>query len=803
MGKKDTTVFDWTDKEPFAIDRFEVQGYVNTHADFNVCHEQCTSSGCAPTGGKKCAAMVTGKGGGSATTKATKTTAKATQPPTTTKPKATKAPTTTTTKKTCPRGTWLPRGSSSCTKCTFLPSRTKTACGTDETVRGGCGGSVNTLSCKACACAGGKHANGVCSCPKGTFKTGSCTSGFACKSCVQNSQRCDPVLQRRTGVCGSATPPHNTWGCADCKIAGTSSAVCGNFQYRTGNCGKDKAFQCKDQPTCGAGKYYRPGATRNDMAQCTSCPSGKFVAQTRHRAPACKAHRAECGPEERMPTGSQGTATSDLKCTKNSACDSTEYEASPPQGNADRVCARISDCGPGTFVSVASDRTRDRKCGDCNGVTAFSADTNQPTCTDASMCTAPNQYVSVQATRTSDRKCAACPDGQEQLKAVPHSELSCTATTTTTKTATTTTTTTTSTTMTTTITTTTTSTTTTSTTTTTTTTATSAPTTSTSKELAPEVVAAALSIEQTLEQVQGQVQDCVEALSSKDGDGTYCATAEQCFASCDPLQVLSEAMAARLADVRAGTNPKTEPADANCVAYGKTICSTASSAVCGAYCSDAGDGDSGAAGGKGGSDAGDGDSGAAGGKGGSVDKDLDNDGQVAEVIECAGVKKSLCKGKAPYNKACKWKGGKCNNVVVSTASTAGGAGENAASTGSDKDDSGTTTIVVVVVVVLILAAVGCIVLYMMVQSNKNTGSALDVKSFENPMYATNQEPSYVAPAPGGQSAEPFYNEIGQTSGYLDVQGSGINTQATSGYMDVGSQQQQPATTGWDNEDEDV
>ena len=45
VGKKDTVLMDIFDDNPIPIDRFEVQGYVNTDANFNICHELCAAPG--------------------------------------------------------------------------------------------------------------------------------------------------------------------------------------------------------------------------------------------------------------------------------------------------------------------------------------------------------------------------------------------------------------------------------------------------------------------------------------------------------------------------------------------------------------------------------------------------------------------------------------------------------------------------------------------------------------------------------------------------------------------------------------
>ena len=211
--------FRWVDAcRRVGIDRFEVQGYVNTHADFNVCHEKCSSKDC-DNDGKGCPKMVG-----------------YVEP--------------------CKKDFWLPKGKTKCEKCAIPGTDGKTTCeGQDVVLTGKCGQNYNTLKCKACPCAG-TVSGGVCSCPKGSFKDGTCTAkapgGFKCFKCAEKSKTCDDKLEYRTGVCGSDKPPFNTWGCQACNVAGTSSAKCGWNKYRAGDCAKDKKFTCEPQPTCKA-----------------------------------------------------------------------------------------------------------------------------------------------------------------------------------------------------------------------------------------------------------------------------------------------------------------------------------------------------------------------------------------------------------------------------------------------------------------------------------------------------------------------------------------------------------------------
>ena len=52
-------MMDVVDENPIPVDRFEVQGYIHTEADFNICHELCEVDGCAAvSGAKQCPGML-------------------------------------------------------------------------------------------------------------------------------------------------------------------------------------------------------------------------------------------------------------------------------------------------------------------------------------------------------------------------------------------------------------------------------------------------------------------------------------------------------------------------------------------------------------------------------------------------------------------------------------------------------------------------------------------------------------------------------------------------------------------------
>lgn len=561
VGNKDTTLMDISDNDPIPVDRFEVQGYVNTEADFNICHELCAAPGeCDIEDQVQCPGM---HGWTSTSTTVT-----------------------TTTIADCTENYWRKNADDKeCTQCSVLPSNTQTSCGQDELLIGKCGDDSNTWACEACKCDGGNtDQNGVCICPDGMFKVGGCekgSRGFECKSCEDESLACNPFTQYRIGECGNNDPPYNTWDCHTCYIVDTKSKSCSSsLLWRKGDCKVDGEFTCAAQPTCGAGQLYNPGETTNDQATCEPCPGGFFNARTDHRALKCQPHKASCDEGEHMANGGEPTATTDLLCARHSECTKREYEVSPPSNNNDRVCAAISDCAPGSYVTRDASKSTDRQCGDCNGITEFSDQKNRNKCYEVGECYFKDERVVVEPTRTTDLECGPCPYRQVQAAETPHRERACSAPTTTTATTTTAT----------------------ATATTTTTSATSTTsttlTTTTRNEQLLEVIAQAQS---TYEKVALQAQECFETISG--GTPTlYCSTAENCYDDCNLLEALSATVGTRLEAVRfgnvnlatetfrpSGLEPLLVPSwckdiDVSCGYYGVRICSTSEASSCAEYC---------------------------------------------------------------------------------------------------------------------------------------------------------------------------------------------------------------------------
>ena len=160
----------------------------------------------------------------------------------------------------------------------------------------------------------------------------------------------------------------------------------------------------------------------------------------------------------------QATGTADTQCQAVTVCDPVlEYTATPPSTAADRVCAKVRICGPGTYEAALPTAVSDRQCAPVTTCNALSSSTPQyevanssassdrvcrniapcsvgtsyetqaPSATSDRVCSAltaclSNEYESTPATATSDRKCAdaACPPAHYRLSVDPAVPKHCT-----------------------------------------------------------------------------------------------------------------------------------------------------------------------------------------------------------------------------------------------------------------------------------------------------------------------------------------------------------------------------------------
>lgn len=111
-----------------------------------------------------------------------------------------------------------------------------------------------------------------------------------------------------------------------------------------------------------------------------------------------------------------------------------------------------------------------------------------------------------------------------------------------------------------------------------------------------------------------------------------------------------------------------------------------------------------------------------------------------------------------------------------------------ASIGGNKSaGGGSTTVIIAIVAVIVVLGIGAAA-FMLTRNKGSSGAKAGVTSFENPMYDT----SFQTSGGGGGAGA---GGSGQTSGYMDVDGSAPTAEGGQGYMDV---QPTPAEGAYDN-----
>jgi len=124
-----------------------------------------------------------------------------------------------------------------------------------------------------------------------------------------------------------------------------------------------------------------------------------------------------CGPAgidgEKACAADQHLAPSGA-CVAHSVCEATEYEASPPTENSDRVCALVSACEATEYEASPPTATSDRECAPVSACQATEYEASPPTATSDRECApltvcADTEYELTPPTATSDRSCAPAP----------------------------------------------------------------------------------------------------------------------------------------------------------------------------------------------------------------------------------------------------------------------------------------------------------------------------------------------------------------------------------------------------------
>lgn len=114
------------------------------------------------------------------------------------------------------------------------------------------------------------------------------------------------------------------------------------------------------------------------------------------------------------------------ECANNcvcTTCPNGQFESSPPSTYTNRGCSLLSNCNPGTHVTVQHTANSNRQCGGCSSGT-FTDSPNLNSCKAHRSC-GKGLYISSARFATADRTCNACPDGTYQ-DAEPHQSTACT-----------------------------------------------------------------------------------------------------------------------------------------------------------------------------------------------------------------------------------------------------------------------------------------------------------------------------------------------------------------------------------------
>ena len=281
------------------------------------------------------------------------------------------------------------------------------------------------VSLRTCTpCSGGtyqdldNHKEEVCT-PQGTCNPGlfisanSTTERRTCKVCPENTfqpatehQELRCIVQPTCGAGQATTPDSNTERrtCFDC-LDGTYND---NEVHRLDT--------CTLQPRCPSGEWYANPDGARALAVCKECPPRHFQPLENHRESECNPWTVCIIAENKQYVAKNGTDTADTVCGSNIECSSTQWETQAPSEAEPRLCAELTTCMPGTYISVNRTRSADRSCSECDGVTNWQDGANQHQCNTMSTC-APGQRVSGGAgagSNNADLSCDNCPENYFQ-----------------------------------------------------------------------------------------------------------------------------------------------------------------------------------------------------------------------------------------------------------------------------------------------------------------------------------------------------------------------------------------------------
>ncbi|EGD79634.1 hypothetical protein PTSG_10482 [Salpingoeca rosetta] len=265
-----------------------------------------------------------------------------------------------------------------CTNCT--------TCSPGQYVFSQCGGQTDT-QCRGCTC------------PDGFYL----------------AEDCDPT-STRPPACRSCDP-----SCATCSQAGSCDTCAGALvKQPDGTCSDDcNTDEFRPSPTadCTACHSSCASCFGADDSQCLTCDAGKYLSEGSCVASCGNGARpvnGVCVPCDECKDGfflQQCTSNPDDDCARVTTCAAgTEFTAAPATATKDTTCTTCKTCDPGTYRVVGTcEGSTDSICLQCDGITSYQDEPNQPRCKPMTSC--PPGTHAERGTPSTDNTCTECTAG--------------------------------------------------------------------------------------------------------------------------------------------------------------------------------------------------------------------------------------------------------------------------------------------------------------------------------------------------------------------------------------------------------
>ena len=200
------------------------------------------------------------------------------------------------------------------------------------------------------------------------------------------------------------------------KLVGTTCQACGNGQFKTGT---STATQCTSKnTTCGAGTYFKAGATNektNDDTRCPACGNGQYKTGT-STATQCAPKKITCGPGTYLKEGKGSERTTDD--TRCPACGNGQYKTGT--STATQCTSKNTTCGPGTHFKAGATNEKakdDTSCPACGNGQYKTGTSTATQCAPKKITCGPGTYFKEgkgSERTTDDTRCPACNNGQHK-----------------------------------------------------------------------------------------------------------------------------------------------------------------------------------------------------------------------------------------------------------------------------------------------------------------------------------------------------------------------------------------------------